>query len=77
MRKKTQVNHHLLILEAAPVILNSPLIQYVTTSDVPMRSLIALNLNRNTVREMVSRFRAANLRVFGPALHEADKDGSV
>jgi hypothetical protein len=42
-----------------------------------MQPSIALNLNRNTVREMVSRFRAANLRVFGPALHEADKDGSV
>ena len=51
MRKKTQVNHHLLILEAAPVILNSPLIQYVTTSNVPMQPSIALNLNRNTVVE--------------------------
>ncbi len=41
-----------------------------------MRPSIALDLNRNVVRETVSRFRAANLRVFGSALHGTDKDGS-
>lgn len=41
-----------------------------------MRPSIALDLNRNIVRETVSRFRAANLRVFGSALHGTDKDGS-
>ncbi len=41
-----------------------------------MRPSIALDLNRNAVCETVSRFRAANLRVFGSALHGTDKDGS-
>lgn len=41
-----------------------------------MRPSIALNLKRNAVREVASRFRAANLRVFGSVLHSSDKDGS-
>ncbi len=41
-----------------------------------MRPSIALNLKRNAVREVASRFRAANLRVFGSVLHGSDKDGS-
>lgn len=41
-----------------------------------MRPSIALNLNRNAVRKMVSRFRATNLRVFGSVLHGTDKDDS-
>jgi len=41
-----------------------------------MRPSIALNLNRNAVREMVSSFRAANLRVFGSVLHGTDKEDS-
>ncbi|MCO6428497.1 nucleotidyltransferase family protein [Nitrosomonas communis] len=41
-----------------------------------MRPSIALNLKRNAVREAASRFRAANLRVFGSVLHGSDKDGS-
>lgn len=39
-----------------------------------MQPSIALNLNRNAVRKMVSRFRATNLRVFGSVLHGTDKD---
>lgn len=41
-----------------------------------MRPSIALNLKRSAARETVSRFRAANLRVFGSAFHGTDKDGS-
>lgn len=41
-----------------------------------MRPSIAFNLKRNAVREVASRFRAANLRVFGSVLHSSDKDGS-
>lgn len=41
-----------------------------------MRPSITLNLNRNAVREMVSRYRAENLRVFGSALHGTDNEGS-
>lgn len=41
-----------------------------------MRPSIALNLNRNAVREMVGRFRAANLRVFGSVVRGTDKEGS-
>ncbi len=35
-----------------------------------------LDRNRNAVREAVSRFRTANLRVFGSVLHGTDQDGS-
>tara|TARA_R110002073_G_scaffold311228_1_gene482229 strand:+ start:2166 stop:2570 length:405 start_codon:yes stop_codon:yes gene_type:complete len=65
-----------LIFATEPVILNLSLFQYATVSNVPMRPSIALNLNRNAVRETASRFRAVNLRVFGSALHGTDKDGS-
>lgn len=41
-----------------------------------MRPSIALNLNRNAVRETVGRFRAANLRVFGSVVRGTDKEGS-
>ena len=41
-----------------------------------MRPSIALNLNRNAVREMVGRFRVANLRVFGSVVHGTDKEDS-
>jgi uncharacterized protein len=37
---------------------------------------VALNLHRDAVRETVSRFRSANPRVFGSALHGADEEGS-
>jgi len=36
----------------------------------------ALDLKRDTVRETVGRFRAANPRVFGSVLHGTDQDGS-
>jgi len=36
----------------------------------------ALDLQRDTVRETVGRFRAANPRVFGSVLHGTDRDGS-
>lgn len=41
-----------------------------------MRPSLALNLKRCAVREAVSRFRAANLRIFGSVLHGTDQDGS-
>ncbi len=41
-----------------------------------MRPSIALNLNRNAVRKMVSHFRVENLRVFGSVLHGTDNEGS-
>ena len=41
-----------------------------------MRPSVALDMKRSAVREAVSRFRAANPRVFGSALHGADRDGS-
>jgi len=41
-----------------------------------MRPSIALDLNRNAIRKMVSRFRATNLRVFGSVLHGTDKEDS-
>lgn len=41
-----------------------------------MRPSVALNLNRNAVRETVSRFPAANPRVFGSVLLGTDRDGS-
>jgi predicted nucleotidyltransferase len=33
-------------------------------------------MKRSAVREAPSRFRAANLRVFGSVLHGTDRDGS-
>lgn len=52
------------------------LIRYTPASYIPMRPSIALDLNRNAIRKMVSRFRATNLRVFGSVLHGTDKEDS-
>jgi hypothetical protein len=41
-----------------------------------MKPSTALNLKRDAVREVTSRFRAANPRVFGSALHGIDEEGS-
>jgi len=41
-----------------------------------MKPSAALDLKRDTVRETVRRFRAANPRVFGSVLHGTDQDGS-
>ncbi len=41
-----------------------------------MRPSLALDLKRSAVRETASRFRVANLRVFGSVLHGTDLDGS-
>ncbi|CAG8870197.1 hypothetical protein PS627_03904 [Pseudomonas fluorescens] len=41
-----------------------------------MKPSVVLNLERNAVRETVSRFRAANPRVFGSVLDGTDRDGS-
>ena len=41
-----------------------------------MRPSVVLDQKRSAVREAVSRFRTANLRVFGSALHGSDLDGS-
>ncbi|HSW20360.1 MAG TPA: nucleotidyltransferase family protein [Ramlibacter sp.] len=41
-----------------------------------MRPSLALDLQRNAVREAASRCRAANPRVFGSVLHGTDQDGS-
>ena len=36
----------------------------------------AINLKRAAVREVASRFRASNPRIFGSVLHGTDRDGS-
>lgn len=41
-----------------------------------MKPSDALDLKRLAVRDAANRFRTANLRVFGSALHGTDKDGS-
>lgn len=41
-----------------------------------MRPSVVLDMKRNAVREVVSRFRTANPRVFGSVLHGTDCDGS-
>ncbi|MDR1163813.1 MAG: nucleotidyltransferase family protein [Candidatus Accumulibacter sp.] len=41
-----------------------------------MRPSVALDLKRSAVREVVSRFRTANPRVFGSVLHGTDQEGS-
>lgn len=41
-----------------------------------MRPSVALSLNREAVRDAVSRHRAANPRVFGSTVHGTDRDGS-
>ena len=41
-----------------------------------MKPSVALEPKRAAVREMASRFRAANPRVFGSVLHGTDDEGS-
>lgn len=41
-----------------------------------MRPSAALNANREAVRQLPSRFRATNPRVFGSVLRGTDRDGS-
>lgn len=41
-----------------------------------MRPSVALEMKRSAVLEAVTRFRAANPRVFGSVLHGTDQDGS-
>lgn len=41
-----------------------------------MRPSVVLDMKRSAVREAVDRFRTANPRVFGSALHSNDRDGS-
>lgn len=41
-----------------------------------MRPSVVLDMKRIAVRETVSRFRAANPRVFGSVLHGTDQDNS-
>ena len=41
-----------------------------------MKPSIVLDMKRSAVRAAVSRFHAANPRVFGSVLHGADQDGS-
>jgi uncharacterized protein len=41
-----------------------------------MRPSVVLDMKRSAVREVTGRFRAANPRVFGSALHGTDHDGS-
>ena len=43
---------------------------------MPMRPSVVLDMKRIAVRELVSRFRTANPRVFGSVLHGTDHDGS-
>lgn len=41
-----------------------------------MRPSVALHLKQSAVRDAVSRYPTANLRVFGSVLHGTDRDGS-
>jgi len=41
-----------------------------------MKPSLALERKRNAIRAIAARFRAANPRVFGSALHGTDRDGS-
>ena len=41
-----------------------------------MRPSVVLDMKRSAVREVVSRFRTANPRIFGSVLHGTDQDGS-
>ena len=41
-----------------------------------MRPSLVLDMKRNAVREAVARFKTANPRVFGSALHGTDTEGS-
>ena len=42
-----------------------------------MRPSVVLDMNRSAVREMASRFRTANPRVFGSVLHGTDRIGTA
>jgi len=41
-----------------------------------MRPSVVLNLKRSAVREAASRYRAANVRIFGSVLNGTDRHGS-
>ena len=41
-----------------------------------MRPSVIFDTKRNAVKAIASRFRVANLRVFGSVLHGTDRDGS-
>jgi uncharacterized protein len=41
-----------------------------------MRPSLVLDQNRSAVRELVSRFRTVNPRVFGSVMHGTDREGS-
>lgn len=41
-----------------------------------MRPSVALEMKRSAVHEAAGRFRTANPRIFGSALHGTDRDGS-
>ena len=41
-----------------------------------MRPSVVLDMKRSAVREVVSRFRTTNPRIFGSVLHGTDQDGS-
>lgn len=41
-----------------------------------MKPSAALDMNRDAIRAAVSRYRAANPRVFGSVLHGEDREGS-
>lgn len=41
-----------------------------------MRPSVVLEMKRSAVREVVSRFRTVNPRIFGSVLHGTDRDGS-
>lgn len=41
-----------------------------------MRPSMALRLKRNAIRDAAERFRTANPRIFGSALHGTDQEGS-
>ncbi len=41
-----------------------------------MRPSVVLDMKRSAVREVVSRFRTTNPRIFGSGLHGTDQDGS-
>lgn len=43
---------------------------------IPVKPSLALEEKRPIVRELPSRFRAANPRVFGSVLHGTDREGS-
>lgn len=41
-----------------------------------MRPSVALKLHRETIRQVVERYRLRNARVYGSVLHETDREGS-